>query len=271
MEKNYLLNAIIGDVAGSIYERNGIKVKPDTLIGMGCHVTDDTAMTIAIAEALMTDMDFASHMRKWGNLYPRLGYGRGFRKWLNDLSMGPYNSFGNGSAMRVSACGWMKEHPVTLAEKSAYVTHNHPEGIKGAKVVSEIISVLRKKVRMSHNKADDLKDAAKIIMSRYYPTYDWSISLDERRPFYKFDSTCQGSVPQSIQCVLEAEDYEDAIKIAISMVGDADTMACIAGSIAGVIWKKPDYLVDWVRELMTSDMLEVIDNFDKFVNGISSI
>lgn len=114
-------------------------------------------------------------------------------------------------------------------------------------------------------------DAAKIIMSRYYPTYDWNILLDERRTDYEFDETCQGSVPQSIQCVLEAEDYEDAIKIAISMGGDADTMACIAGSIAGVIWKKPDYLVDWVRKLMTSDMLEVIDNFDKFVNGISSI
>lgn len=114
-------------------------------------------------------------------------------------------------------------------------------------------------------------DAAKIIMSRYYPTYDWNILLDERRTDYEFDETCQGSVPQSIQCVLEANSYEDTLKLAISMGGDSDTMACIAGSIAGVIWEKPDYLVKWVRKLMPKNMLKVVDDFDKFIDEDSSI
>lgn len=114
-------------------------------------------------------------------------------------------------------------------------------------------------------------DADKIIMSRYYPTYDWNMSLDERRTDYEFDEACQGSVLQSIQCVLEANSYEDTLKLAISMGGDSDTMACIAGSIAGVIWEKPDYLVKWVRKLMPKGMLKVVDDFDKFIDGDSSI
>ena len=268
MEKNYLLNAIIGDVAGSIYEWNRIKVKPDTLIGMKCHITDDTAMTIAIAEALMTDMDFSSHMRKWGNLYPHLGYSEMFCKWLDDLDMGPYNSFGNGSVMRVSACGWMKNHPVTLAKKSAEVTHNHPEGIKGARFVTKCILYARK---FKGEGVDEIKSQIGGSLLINYPGYEISKSLDERRANYGFDETCQGSVPQSVQCVLEANSYEDALKLAISMGGDSDTMACIAGSIAGVIWEKPNYLVDWVKKLMPKDMLKVVDDFDKFVDENSSI
>lgn len=280
MKRNYLLNAIIGDVAGSIYEWSRIKTKPKELISTECKFTDDTVHTIAVSDAIMNNPDnpdFARYLRMWSRLYPRSGYGKLMRKWINSDNMGPYGSYGNGSAMRVSACGYLPpiidqygllcllNYPIV--EKSAAVTHNHPEGIKGAIVVAGSIAESMNRIKLGL----DPKEMIKLRLGEFYPNYDLSISLDERRPSYKFDSTCQGSVPQSIQCVLEAEDYEDAIKLAISMGGDADTMACIAGSIAGVIWKKPDYLVDWVRELMTSDMLEVIDNFDKFVNDISSI
>lgn len=268
--KNLLLNAAIGDAAGSIYEyyKNRIKYKPNSLINPRCRVTDDTVMTIAIAEAIMNEysvaeskhIDYSKYMRKWGNIYPNAGYGGMFRRWLSNPNMGAYGSFGNGSAMRVSPCAYIDLN-LTEAEESAKVTHNHPEGIKGAVCISDIIASLL-------SKKDD-EDPKKIVahsLCEYYPNYNVE-PLDEIRKYYRFDSTCQGSVPQSIQCVLEANDYEDALKLAISMGGDSDTMACIAGSIAGVIWEVPEYLIKWIREITPKDLLEISDRFDEYINS----
>lgn len=306
MKSKVLLNAIIGDVCGSIYEFNPIKEKPENLMNTRCNFTDDTVHTIAIADAILRNPenpDFASSLREWSNKYPLAGYGGMMCQWIDNPEIGPYNSFGNGSAMRVSACGWV--YPInkynhncsyllytdpkefSLAINSASVTHNHPEGIKGAQSLCDIISMLRK-ISGIHGSVDGyfIKNPNKykiftyIISNKYYPDYyplngtypdvtpDRSkyLTLDERRPSYVFDETCQGTVPVAIQCVLEAESYEDAIKLAISMGGDADTMACIAGSIAGVIWwDKPDELVEFAYKRLPKSMIEVIEKFDDLI------
>lgn len=266
MKNKVLLNAIIGDICGSIYEWYSTKEKPKNLIDPRCDFTDDTVHTIAIADAIMNnpeDPDFAKYLRDWSRKYPNAGYGGMMRKWINDDNIGPYNSFGNGSAMRASACGYMEDRSLDLSTKSAEVTHNHPEGIKGANVVSFCINKTLK-----HNgkfPESFLKTFIEGALKIFYPDYDLSISLDERRSSYRWNSTCQGSVPESIQCVFEAESYEDAIKLAISMGGDSDTMACIAGSIAGVIWEKPDDLVDFAYKRLPKEMISVVEEFDKFI------
>lgn len=274
MKSKVLLNAIIGDICGSIYEFHPIKEKPRDLLDSRCYFTDDTVHTIAIAEAILNnpdDPDFSRYLRDWSRRYPRAGYGGMMRGWIWDNNAGPYGSYGNGSAMRVSACGYL--HPIVdesgitcflspLVEKSASVTHNHSEGIKGAKIVAGSISESIYRIKLG-------LDPKNMIVARmekeFYPDYDLSISLDERRPTYKWSSTCQGSVPESIQCVLEADSYEDAIKLAISMGGDAYTMACIAGSIAGVIWEKSDELVDFAYKKLPKEMIEVIEKFDDYI------
>lgn len=198
-------------------------------------------------------------------MYPNAGYGAKMRKWINSNSSDPYNSFGNGSAMRVSPCGYMTMN-LELSENSASATHNHPEGIKGAKCISdEIGSILFMKNEIKIPSEFDLKNLISEVLVKYYPDYDLNKSLDERRPSYKFDSTCQGSVPQSIQCVLESNSYEETIGLAISMGGDSDTMSCIAGSIAGCIWEIPDNLVDFAYKRLDRRMIKVIEDFDKFI------
>lgn len=281
--KNYvLLNAIIGDICGSIYEfpeECRKKEIPDKLINDECHFTDDTIHTIAIATAIMENPEnpnFVAHLQDWSRKYPLAGYGGMMSNWIDSDNPKPYNSFGNGSAMRVSPCGWIGSlneedrgvisisYIKDLARISAKATHNHPEGIKGAECVSQIIGVVRLGISNGLD-SDTIKKTIKVSLREYYPDYDLGISLDDRRPSYEFDSTCQGSVPESIQCVLEANSYEDAIKLAISMGGDTDTMACIAGSIAGCLWEKPDELVDFAIKKLDSVMIEVVKDFDKFI------
>lgn len=267
MRSKVLLNAIIGDICGSIYEWRKEKKIPNELINPKCRFTDDTVHTISIADAILNNPDnpdFSRYLRMWSRRYPRAGYGGMMRKWIWDDNKGPYNSYGNGSAMRVSSCGWVN-NSFDLSEKSAEVTHNHYEGVTGAKIVSSCIDKSRKLINTNKG-IDSVKLFIKGLIKLYYPKYDLSISLDERRPTYKWSSTCQGSIPESIQCALEAESYEDAIKLAISMGGDADTMACIAGSIAGVIWEKPDELVDFAYKILPKEMISIVENFDKFIN-----
>lgn len=276
MRKYYLLNAIIGDVCGSPYEywRNRIKTKPEVLLKPDCRFTDDTVLTCAVAEALMDKSeDFTSYLRKWALRYPEAGYGGMFVKWMFSSMPEPYFSYGNGSAMRVSPCGYYRfkkdKDDVSLitlaATTSASVTHNHPMGLLGANAVAIAIYYMRL-AKANNSNVTEMKDVLRSVLADCYPEYDQTKSLDERRPSYKFDSTCQGSVPQSIQCVLEAEDYEDTIKLAISMGGDSDTMACIAGSIAGVIWDKPDYLCNLTMLLLPKDIRNIVNRFDKWVD-----
>ena len=227
-----MIGAILGDIVGSVYERNPIKTKEFELFGDGCRFTDDTVMTCAVCYAVREYKArpnvnviglIQKRMVELGQLHPGAGYGGKFYQWLTNPYRRPYNSFGNGSAMRVSACGMLAdslEEAHNLAVYSAEVTHNHPEGIKGAVAVAEAIFLARQK---------KTKDEIKEHLSQYY---DLDFTLDDIRPSYSFDVTCQGSVPQAIRCFLEADSFEDAIRNAVSLGGDSDTQAAIAGSIA---------------------------------------
>jgi ADP-ribosylglycohydrolase len=223
-----MLGAIIGDIVGSVYEWNNIKTKDFPLFRKDCFFTDDTVMTIAVADALLKGGavdDFIDSMKRFGKLYPDEGYGGYFRRWLFSDSREPYNSFGNGSAMRVSPCGWFAEsleEAEDLAERSAAVTHDHPEGIKGAQATAAAIYLAR---------VGKTKDEIKDYIERRY-CYDLSRTLDEIRPGYTFDGSCQGTVPEAIIAFLESTRFEGAIRNAISLGGDSDTLAAITGSIA---------------------------------------
>jgi len=223
-----MLGAIIGDIIGSVYEWDNIKTKDFPLFSEHGFLTDDTVMTIAIADALLKggEMDdFIDSMKKFGRLYPDSGYGDRFDSWLSSDDREPYNSWGNGSAMRVSPCAWFAEslgEAETFAERSAAVTHNHPEGIKGAQATAAAIYLAR-----TGKSKSEIKE---YIQSKY--GYDLNRTLDKIRPVYRFNETCKKTVPEAIIAFLESTDFEDAIRNAISIGGDSDTIAAITGSIA---------------------------------------
>lgn len=240
-----MLGAIVGDIAGSVYEFH--PVKEDwadlTLFSTASRFTDDTVMTLAVADALhcaknhdtLYDM-VTLKMREYDKKWPKAGYGCKFVKWLMSDKMGPYNSFGNGSAMRVSGVGWYAtslDETEKLAALSAAPTYNHPEGIKGAQAVAGAIYLAR--TGKSRNSIRDY------VASRY--EYNMNRTLDEIRRTYRYDITCQGSVPESIIAFLESENFEQAIRKAILLRGDADTQGAIAGSLAEAFYGGvPDHL-----------------------------
>lgn len=250
-----MLGAIIGDMAGSIYEFHSVKGEwiDFPLFTFTSRFTDDTVMTLAVADALrcaknhdeLYDM-FILKMREYGKKWPKAGYGFRFLQWLMSEKMGPYNSFGNGSAMRVSAVGWLAdslEDAEELAALSAAPTHNHPEGIKGAQAVAGAIYLAR-----TGKKRYDIRD---YVGSRY--GYNMSRSLEDIKQSYRFDMTCQGSVPEAIIAFLESEDFEQAIRKAIWLRGDADTQAAIAGSIAEAFYGR-------VPEDLAKSALMILDD-----------
>lgn len=217
--------AIIGDVVGSLFERFNHKNKEFELFHALSHYTDDTVMTIATMDALLKDIPFEVAYKEWYRKYPMAGFGQRFREWGKDDSYEPLRSYGNGSAMRVSPVAYWKEtldEVLDLATQSTNITHNHPEGVKGARAVASVIFLAR-----SNKSKDEIK---KHIEDTYH--YDLSETTDSIRSWYKFDVTCQGSVPQAIRCFYEATDFEDAIRLAISIGGDSDTIACMTGSMA---------------------------------------
>lgn len=227
-----MLGAIIGDIVGSVYEWHNIKTKDFEIINPKAFFTDDTILTCAIAKAVM-DSDFKNIENIHDNVtkqliyftkkYPNKGYGNRFERWVKSEPHIPYNSFGNGSAMRVSSVGWLAHtlaQTWNIAKATAEVTHNHPQGILGAQVVAGIIFLCRNKTS---------KQRIKEFAQEYY---NLDFTLESIRPTYKFDETCQGTVPQAIVAFLESTDFEDAIRNAISIGGDSDTLACITGSIA---------------------------------------
>lgn len=229
-----MIGAIIGDIVGSKYEFKNIKTKDFPLFSQGCNYTDDTIMTLAIANAFVISrrekLDFKTacimEMKRLGKKYPNPqgGYGYRFANWLTSDNSLPYNSFGNGSAMRVSPCGFIAvslAEALYLAKESAEVTHNHPEGIKGAQAVSGAI-FLAKEGKSKHE--------IRAFIERNF--YDLDKSLDEIRPDYEFNETCQDTVPQAIVAFLESNSFEDAIRNAVSIGGDCDTLTAITGSIA---------------------------------------
>lgn len=252
----FLLGAVAGDIIGSPYEYIGFKSTEFELFTPACRFTDDTILTVAVADAILTGGDYGEAIREYGLRYPDAGYGGFFRTWLRKGG-GPYNSFGNGSAMRVSPVGWAfgaEKDVLREAERSASVTHNHPEGIKGAQAVALAIFLARKGASKS-----DLKSE---IAKRF--GYSLDQTLEEIRPGYKFDETCQRSVPPSIVAFLESDDVEDAIRKAISLGGDADTLAAITGSIAEAYYGGvPDEIVAGIRPRLADELWGVIVRFSE--------
>ena len=221
-----MLGAIAGDVIGSVFEWANVKTPYfHPLFAPACRPTDDTVLTAAVAEWLLDGADLTDKLKEYYHLYPRAGYGGNYRRWAESDSRGPYNSYGNGSAMRVSPVGWAcatLDDVLRRAEASAAVTHNHPEGVRGARAVAAAVFL----ARTGEPKARILEYVADTF------GYDLYRSLDHIRPAYAFDVSCQGSVPEAIIAFLESTDFEDAVRKAISLGGDSDTIACITGAVA---------------------------------------
>jgi ADP-ribosylglycohydrolase len=223
----------------------------------GYDYTDDTVLTMAVADSILHKKDFASTIWNYARKYKQRGYGGRFAEWIRKTDLQPYNSFGNGSAMRVSAVGFAYKdlsEVLNVAKQSAAVTHNHPEGIKGAQAVAASIFLA---------KTDNSKNIIKDYITENF-SYDLEDSIANIRPFYMFDETCQGSVPQAIIAFLESTDYENAIRLAISLGGDSDTIACITGGIAAAFYKKiPDKILDFTKAKLPIEFLELIDEFER--------
>lgn len=258
-----MLGAIIGDIAGSMYERrrHRIKTKDFPFFGEHCRLTDDSVCTIAVVDMLLHNLPPAETMQKWCRRYPDAGYGGNFGMWIYMDPPEPYNSYGNGSAMRVSPAAFLNRDDLDAAlftsDKVTEITHNHPEGIKGARATTHAIWLAYQGER-----PEDIRQA---IATEY--DYDLTQTVDEIRPDYDFDVTCQGSVPQAITCALESENFEDAVRNAISLGGDADTLAAIAGPIAEALHGIPDDLKEQTESHYLTDapdMLEVIQEMYQF-------
>lgn len=278
-----LMGGIVGDIAGSRFEFSPIKSKEFELLKMSdnhfqakqsfrdyrenCHFTDDTVMTLAVANALLDangNYDnlnelLVKNMKEFGRRHRYAGYGAKFNAWLNSQKSEPYNSFGNGSAMRIGAVPYFAkdiEELKSLSRLVTVVTHNHEEGIKGAEAVASCIWLA-----WHNNSKQQIKD---YVEKNYY---NLDFDYDQLLKTYVHDESCQNSVPQSIYAFLISTDYEDAIRTAISMGGDADTMACIAGSIAEAFYGMPKDLEERGMEFLTEDLKEVLKKFDDKFNN----
>ncbi|MGI6307806.1 MAG: ADP-ribosylglycohydrolase family protein [Dethiobacteria bacterium] len=254
-----MLGALAGDIIGSVYEWRNVKGTDFELFTPKSTFTDDTVLTVAVAECILKGKDYATTLKTYGQRYPHVGYGNTFRKWLFSDSLLPYNSFGNGAAMRVSPVGFAcdtLEKVLEEARRSAEATHNHPEGIKGAQVTATAIFLARQGTS---------KEEIKQYITEHFG-YNLEQTLDEIRPHYSFDVTCQGSVPQAVRAFLESVDYEDAVRKAISLGGDSDTIACITGGIAQAYYKKiPSYIIEKTKELLAPELLEIVEQFNRTV------
>ncbi len=252
-----MIGAIVGDIVGSVYEWNNIKTKDFEFFDRRCFFTDDTVMTIAVAEGLMNGgrpEDYIKAMKRFGRMYPRAGYGGNFRHWLSSDDDGPYNSWGNGSAMRVSPVGWRfdtLEETEKAAEISAAVTHNHPEGVKGAQATAAAIFLARKR---------NSKEKIKLYIESEY-SYDLSRTLADIRPVYEFNESCQRTVPEAIIAFLESDGFEDAVRNAISLGGDSDTLAAITGSIAEAAYGIPVPIENKAVSFLTGPLLKVLERW----------
>ena len=264
MNNKGIIGAIIGDIVGSRFEFNNYRSTDFEFLNDKCFFTDDSVMTIAVADWVtnkrQTDRHLALYLREWGRKYPNRGYGGMFLRWLlsKELSS-PYNSFGNGSAMRVSPCGFYAQsldEALFLAKQSAEVTHNHPEGIKGAQSVAAAIYLAK-------------TGSTKAIIKEYIENnfgYDLSRTCDEIRRVYKFNETCQETCPEAIIAFLESHDYESAIRLGISLGGDSDTIGAITGGIAAAYYGIPDSIIEEVKRFIPFEFIDIVEKFENSMN-----
>ncbi len=250
-----MLGSIAGDIIGSVYEHRPIKTMEFPLFQSRSRFTDDSVLTVATACSILEKADYAATLKAFGCKYPNAGYGAAFFNWLFSPESRPYNSWGNGAAMRVSPVGFAfetLEEVLMEAEKSARVSHDHPEGIKGAQATALAVFLAR---------TGSDKDEIRSEITRRFG-YDLNRRVDEIRPQYSFDISCQGTVPEAIIAFLESTDYEDAVRMAVSLGGDSDTLACITGGIAHAFYKEiPQGIVSEVRGRLPDELLQIMDRF----------
>jgi len=259
-----MLGAIAGDLVGSRFEARPTKNKDFELLTPQCRITDDSVLSLAVAQSLMEGIPYAENLKAFFRRYPAAGYGGNFMLWAASGDREPYYSFGNGSAMRVAPVGWHRnaqEEVLREAERSAAVTHNHPEGIKGAQAVALAVFLARQSL--------DRESIRREIQERFQ--YDLSRYLRDIRPEYRFDVSCQGSVPEALIAFLEAEDFEDALRNAVSLGGDSDTQACIAGAVAEAFFGGiPHALCEAVFRELDSFQADILQRFLSQTQGRSS-
>ncbi len=249
-----MLGAIAGDMIGSVYEARPIKTKDFPLFDRRSGFTDDSVLSIAVACAILHGEDYRSTVRSLGRRYPDAGYGGSFIGWLGESDPRPHGSFGNGAAMRVSPIGFAfddAERVLRETERQAAISHDHPEGIKGAQAIAVAVWLARTTGERERIRAE--------IARRF--GYDLERSVDDIRPGYHFDVTCQGSVPEAVVAFLDSDSYQDAVRNAVSLGGDADTQACMAGAIAEAFYGLPDEIAREARGRLTDELGAIADAF----------
>jgi len=258
-----VLGAVIGDIAGSRFERNSLKSKDFVLFTPQCSITDDSVMTLAVAEAVLRSSqekeklgrETVRAMQAFGRRWAKGCYGARFAHWLASSEPEPYGSFGNGAAMRVSPCAWAAvsfEDALEMARRVTEVTHNHPEGLKGAAAVTGVIWLARHGASLAEIRAS--------VTTTWYPL---DFTLDEIRTGYDFDASCQGSVPQAIEAFLESKGFEDAVRNAVSLGGDSDTIAAMTGSMAEAFYGIPEAMRIQALEFLDDPLRDVIARFER--------
>jgi len=257
MSNKLILGSIAGDIIGSVYEWHNVKTVDFDLFCNRSKFTDDSVLTLATMCALINQKDYAEAYHLFGNKYPHAGYGHHFRSWLQSDNPKPYNSWGNGSAMRVSPVGWYGnsiDEALAEAQRSAEVTHNHPEGIKGAQAAAVAVFMAR---------TGKTKEEIKAFVTDTFQ-YDLVRKIDDIRPGYEFDVSCQGSVPEAIIAFLESTDFESAIRLAISIGGDSDTIACITGGIAEAHYQTiPEHITENVLNILPDELVKIVKEFSE--------
>lgn len=249
-----MLGAICGDIIGSVFEFNNYKAKDFELFNINSTFTDDTVLTAAVADGLLNNKTYASCVRNYFRLYPDAGFSPKFSQWANSNQQIGYGSFGNGSAMRISPIGWAfetLEEVLEQAEAAAIITHSHPEGIKGAQVVAGVIFIAR-------------NGGTKLEIREFVEKFDYDLNftLSEIRESYQFDTTCQGSVPQALVAFLESTNFEDAVRNAVSIGGDSDTLASIAGGIAEAYYREiPNHIKDRCLDILDERIKNIYSSF----------
>ena len=251
----YIMGAITGDVIGSVYEFSNNKSTDFPLFGKQTRFTDDSVLTVATMDSILNKKSYTQVYQSYGRKYPNAGYAGMFFDWIFDEYPEPYGSWGNGSAMRVSPVGWAYtslDKVLFQAKRSAEVTHSHPQGIRGAQATASAIFLAR-----TGKGKSEIKQFIEAMFD-----YDLNRKIDEIRPSYQFDVSCQGSVPEAIIAFLESTDFESAIRLAISLGGDSDTIACIAGALAEAFYQDiPQYIIENTLRVLPPEFIAVIEEF----------